>query len=655
MALARVAELGTPPCCGVVPRPGGVMRSARVFLAVPAAAAAAAAELQEPYTSLEVMPEESIKDLKLRLLNRGFSRPPGASSCCLVFGDLDEAARAGLAQLAGAAGPAAAAAPPGGGEWLHIFAPAAAVESVSVRTPLQEFSLGGGDGGGGEPAPAALARLALPLARAAAAAAAAAGGDAAAAAAAAAGAPAVVHLLVHKSARVAWRHMADGLFELSISGAPEPPPDAGAAAAAEPELAHKAAPDAGRPLASYGIRRGAPLTLLPLEPPAAGGPDPGDTLPDGSPRLASPLHQLHTYWIRAAAGLLEGRAPRLAPAGTGGCYFLHDNEGNPVGVFKPADEEPLAAHNPKGRAAPHPADLSAAAAAALAGAGAWALAGGAPAPRGGAGGAAAAAAGGEGAIVGGAAAAAAAAAPVAAWLLDHGRFAGVPATAMVQLQLGGAGGRAKVGSLQQFVAAESDCEERGVSEFPPSEVHKIAVLDLRLGNTDRNGANILARRGPGGAWELVPIDHGSCLPDTFEDLSFEWAWWPQASVPFDDRTLAYIASLDADRDAAALAAHGLALRPECLRALRVCTMLLQRGAAAGLTAAQIARVASRQALARSPLERMHAAAASAAAAAAGGGVDEGAYLQAMGRLIDDLLGRLDDLDVDLEDDGLMML
>jgi hypothetical protein len=167
------------------------------------------------------------------------------------------------------------------------------------------------------------------------------------------------------------------------------------------------------------------------------------------------------------------------------------------------------------------------------------------------------------------------------------------------------------------------------------------VLDLRLANTDRNGGNILARRRAGsGAWELVPIDHGGCLPDSFEDVSFEWAWWPQAERPFDAATKAYIARLDAERDAAVLAAHGLELRPECLRVLRVSTMVLQRGAAAGLTPAQIAGVVSRQdSAAPSPLEKMHAVAAALAGGGAGG-LDEAAYLGHMRRLVDEVLDEL---------------
>lgn len=46
----------------------------------------------------------------------------------------------------------------------------------------------------------------------------------------------------------------------------------------------------------------------------------------------------------------------------------------------------------------------------------------------------------------------------------------------------------QVGSLQAFVAADGDAEERGVTRLPVHQVHKIAQLDLRLANTDRNGA-----------------------------------------------------------------------------------------------------------------------------------------------------------------------
>ena len=73
---------------------------------------------------------------------------------------------------------------------------------------------------------------------------------------------------------------------------------------------------------------------------------------------------------------------------------------------------------------------------------------------------------------------------------------------------------AKVGSLQQFVTAVSNCEDMGPSRFAAPEVHKIAVLDMRLVNADRNGANILVQKEGSDDYRLIPIDHGYCLPET---------------------------------------------------------------------------------------------------------------------------------------------
>ncbi len=87
----------------------------------------------------------------------------------------------------------------------------------------------------------------------------------------------------------------------------------------------------------------------------------------------------------------------------------------------------------------------------------------------------------------------------------------------------------KVGSLQRFVESDGDCEEWGASQFPVEDVHKIAILDMRLANTDRNGSNILVRR-QGGKCRLTPIDHGMIMPASVEDLSFEWLFWPQVAT-----------------------------------------------------------------------------------------------------------------------------
>ena len=124
-----------------------------------------------------------------------------------------------------------------------------------------------------------------------------------------------------------------------------------------------------------------------------------------------------------------------------GSYFICDEEGTNVAVFKPEDEEPLAVNNPKGGGSS--ADMC----------GSGLRRGIKP---------------GEGAVR-----------EVAAFLLDHQHFSGVPPTAMVtclqrrpSADISGAISleEAKLGSLQQFVKSDGDCEERGSSIFAVKEV-----------------------------------------------------------------------------------------------------------------------------------------------------------------------------------------
>jgi hypothetical protein len=137
----------------------------------------------------------------------------------------------------------------------------------------------------------------------------------------------------------------------------------------------------------------------------------------------------------------------------------------------------------------------------------------------------------------------------------------------------------KLGSLQEFVHHLADTNEMGSSRFRTRDVHAIGILDIRLFNTDRHAGNILVREPvsapcdlsscrhgmrtmssinaaaaaaaavvSAGSYELIPIDHGFCLPEALEAPYFEWLHWPQACLPFDDDELAYIARLDVAAD-----------------------------------------------------------------------------------------------------------
>ncbi|CAI7791391.1 unnamed protein product [Closterium sp. NIES-53] len=273
-----------------------------------------------------------------------------------------------------------------------------------------------------------------------------------------------------------------------------------------------------------------------------------------------------------SAGLLAGQVPEITPDGSGGTYMLRDVTGESrIAVFKPMDEEPLAWNCPRGMP---PSET------------------GEGLKRG--------TRVGEGAFR-----------EVAAYLLDHPLregdaegFAGVPRTALVTCDikffasslgspvsiLGGLSsaefGSRKIGSLQHFVPAISNCEDMGPARFAASEVHKIATLDMRLANTDRNGANILVK-SDGSDLKLIPIDHGYCLPETLEDCTFEWLYWPQAKQPLSEDVREYIAKLDAEADLALLQAGGWAVNGACARVFRAATLLLKKGSAANRTVFEI--------------------------------------------------------------------
>lgn len=378
----------------------------------------------------------------------------------------------------------------------------------------------------------------------------------------------IVHLIIRKSTNVHCYHLKDEGFEIKVSSG---------TTVQEVKRKIEELTDGFQAHEHKVVKEG--LTLHPDMSLSELGVKTGDVLelvqvplcleeyPDsGSPFSESPKKDMSFEWEKAKDALAQGVRPKLSSVGTGGSYFISAVEGMNLAVFKPEDEEPLARNNPKG----HRGSMD----------GNGLRAGVRP---------------GEGAVR-----------EVIAFLLDHEHFSGVPPTTMVSLSdmMQGATAHRKVGSFQQFVQHDMDCEEMGPSKFPVHEVHKICVLDIRLANADRNGGNILARQEQG-QWFLTPIDHGYCLPDSFKDINFEWMYWPQAKVPFDKETSDYINRLDAQKDLEILAKNGLCLRPECARVFLVCTMLLKKALVLGLTPHQIAMIMSREAFNMSPLEKLH--------------------------------------------------
>ncbi|KAJ6831543.1 phosphatidylinositol 4-kinase gamma 5-like [Iris pallida] len=275
----------------------------------------------------------------------------------------------------------------------------------------------------------------------------------------------------------------------------------------------------------------------------------------------------------------SGLDPIPVHSGLGGAYYFRNSRGESVAIVKPTDEEPFAPNNPKGfvgKAIGQPGLKRSVRV-------------------------------GETGFR-----------EVAAYLLDHDRFANVPPTVLVKIthsifhvnegvNCGNNKAYArqpraisKIASFQQFMAHDFDASDHGTSSFPVAAVHRIGILDIRIFNTDRHAGNLLVREVEGGVGrfgsqtELIPIDHGLCLPESLEDPYFEWIHWPQASIPFSDDELKYIANLDPVRDSDMLRMELPMVREACLRVLVLCTIFLKEAAAFGLCLAEIGEMMSRE-------------------------------------------------------------
>jgi len=143
-----------------------------------------------------------------------------------------------------------------------------------------------------------------------------------------------------------------------------------------------------------------------------------------------------------------------------------------------------------------------------------------------------------------------------------------------------------VGSFQEFVHAECTMDDISPSKIAVDEVHKIAILDIRLLNADRNVANILCRRLPEDPdhFRLVPIDHGYSLRSKCDVAWFDWCWldWPQTKQPLSKASREYVLGLDVEADVRLLRER-LNMQNDVLDYFRCSCLILKAGVQAGLT------------------------------------------------------------------------
>jgi len=239
----------------------------------------------------------------------------------------------------------------------------------------------------------------------------------------------------------------------------------------------------------------------------------------------------------------------LCSEGVGGTYFVKDGKKSKYyAVFKPVDEEPGAAHNPK-NVLQYPL-----------------------LPPGG------------GAIR-----------EVAAYLLDR-NFASVPETYLIDgildPKLSYPSGLVfpKTGSIQRYKENIGDASTMGYTRFLVEDVHRIGILDIRLFNLDRSSENLLVQKKSNGQLHLIPIDHSYILPDNLSNAWFDWLYWPQAKVHFSKDSLAYIARLNIEEDIKILQQLGFA--EQTIINLEITTLFLKSAAYHGWNLFEIGKFVS---------------------------------------------------------------
>ncbi len=250
--------------------------------------------------------------------------------------------------------------------------------------------------------------------------------------------------------------------------------------------------------------------------------------------------------FEAALALRDGVKPKRVSIGASGVYFLMDRLGRQIGVFKPAELEVNRPENSSSRIlssfkfTPETCYQR----------------------------------------------------ERAVYLLDREHFASVPHTITVRLPRSGFQNDVLsehldpfvTGSFQVFIHETSHFEDVREKDFDPHEIHKIAILDIRILNADRHTENLLANTQQ----ILYPIDHGFCLLDNAAQLKFyAWMEQPEAEAPWTAEELAYISRIDPDKDIATLRKKVSSITEETLLRCKIATLLLKKGASRGLTPFQI--------------------------------------------------------------------
>ena len=302
------------------------------------------------------------------------------------------------------------------------------------------------------------------------------------------------------------------------------------------------------------------------------------------------------------SGLNKRLNPGQTPEGLSGSYFLKDRFRNNVAIFKPMHEEPFAPLNPKGMKGKLGTEIH------------------------------------ESGINSGELYLR----EVAAWLMDEKKIFSVPETFLAVVDhpffdktesrtdifLQGSGispflpesltsskknidvmsqgdspgnfnrmnvklqkSHSRVGSIQKMIWNNGCISNISISLIPTFEIQKIALLDLRILNADRNEGNILFQRNSKGSISLIPIDHGLSLGKKLKIKASEIVWtnFPQIKKPLDPKLVKFVKNLKPKDTLNRLSKH-LDIDKENLLMIRFAETFLKMCVKKGLSLFEISQI-----------------------------------------------------------------
>lgn len=252
--------------------------------------------------------------------------------------------------------------------------------------------------------------------------------------------------------------------------------------------------------------------------------------------------------IFEAKACLKKHRPKLVQEGTSGTWLLYGNQQDPIGVFKPSSQEPGSEKNPKNRSQNKIKERT-----------------GIPADQG-------------------------YMREILAYKLDED-FAKIPCTHKMTIESkkneNNPYDEGDVGSFQKFIK-----DAKSLSSLKPQErrlllredIQRMALQDLRMLNADRHLGNVLVDENN----RLIPIDHGLCFPGNARRLVFGWMTLSQSRWPLSPEDLKYIKDINLDEDRALMKKKYLS--NDAIERALLATMLLKKGAEAGLSPYQIGQI-----------------------------------------------------------------